>query len=150
MEHSRDSKVASFLFPKLIIFVLAVANWFYIWSHQSVQSESTVSFCYSCPWYESWSYTNAPSVLVFAAFLVLFHKWWAYLVAIGLSGGLAVYILVLLARTIANFGLSETWNRFAGSEPSFLLIWEVQLVWAGIILICAIYYISRIIRTNGI
>lgn len=143
MKQRRNLKHSLFLFPKLIIFGLAIANGVYIWFHQSFQKESTVSFCYSCPWYETWSYTNAPSLLILAASLLLFSRWWSYLVAVALSGGLAVYIIVYLARTIANFGLPETWKGLTESEPSVLLIWEIQLVWAGIILIFALYYFLR-------
>lgn len=131
------------LAPRSLIFALALFNFLFIWFHLKSQNGLGITFCYFCRWYDPWSFTNEPSILLLAAFLLLLSKRWNYLFASALSGYVAVYISFYLIRSIINFGLVELLQGLIKSEPNVFLIWEMQLVWAAIILIGSIYYFLR-------
>ena len=135
-----------YILPKSIVFGLALLNFIFIWSHQKVQrvqTSTTISFCEYCSWYETWSFINEPSILLLAAFLLLFSRRWSYIFASALSGYVLVYVLFYLIRSICYFGFFELWKGIQKSEPSIFLVWETQLIWAGIVFSFTIFYLLR-------
>lgn len=140
------------MLPKIIVFGMALSNFVFIWFHQKNQMnqvKTTISFCENCSWYETWSFTNEPSILLLAAFLLLFSKRWGYVLASALSGYIVIYVLFYLIRAIIYFGLFDLWKDLQKSEPSIFLIWETQLIWAVIIFGVAIFYLLRDIFYNN-
>ena len=127
--------------PKLIILGLALLNFIHIWFHQRVQTGSKISFCVYCPWYDTWSFTNEPSILFLAAFLLLLGRRCSYLISIAFSGYVALIGLFYLLRAIINFGLLELWSGVQQSEPNIFLVSEIQIVLAGLIFSYTIFYL---------
>jgi hypothetical protein len=143
MKEDRNLLLSRLLSPKTVIFALAVANCVFISSHQKTQQGSTISFCAFCPWYENWSFTNEPSLILLAAFFLLLSKRWSSLFAAALSGYVVIYISFFLIRSIFHFGLFELLAAIPKSEQNFFLIWELQIVWAAIVVTAAFYYLAR-------
>ncbi len=127
--------------PKLIILGLALLNFIHIWSYQRVQTGTKISFCVYCPWYDTWSFTNEPSILFLAAFLLLLSRRWSYLIAVAFSGYVVVVGLFYLLRALINFGLFELWSGIQRSEPNIFLVSEIQLVLAGLIFSYTVFYL---------
>lgn len=137
-----------YIFPKALIFALALANLAFIRSHQLNQGGTKLSFCVVCPWYETDGFSSIPSVLFLAAFLLLLSQRWSHIIATVLSGGLLFYGLFFLIRAISNFGVIGYLNFIQISESSILLIIEMQWILAAIICGFTIFYLlKRISRT---
>lgn len=118
---------------KLFILAGALSNFVYIFSNQRIQTGSTISFCAYCPWYDTWSFANEPSVLLLASILLLIRKTWSYVIALGLTGYIMVFGLLNLARTIFNFGIIGLCEGYQQAEPSIFLIQEMQVLYSMII-----------------
>ena len=145
-QYNLPKSIKSFILPiipKLIVFGIALLNFIFIWNQQKVQTSPTFSFCMYCSWYETWSFTNAPSIILLAAFLLLFSKRWSYIFASALSGYVVFQVLFYLIRSISYFGLSELWEGLQKSESRIFLVWETQLVWAGIVFSFTIFYLLQ-------
>jgi len=123
--------------PKLIVFGLALSNFFYIYRETSNNEKV---FCLYCPWYETETVNNVPTLLV-AALLLLISRWWSYLLAVFLGGYITIYGLNLfLTRPI---GFLEHWKFIQEYELTILLQWEIQFILAVLILSCGIFYLIR-------
>ncbi|HMJ08556.1 MAG TPA: hypothetical protein VK468_06105 [Pyrinomonadaceae bacterium] len=131
MKQSQTNTFFLFSAVKAIVLILAIANFVFIWMHQKTQTSSTISFCGYCPWYENWTFTNEPSILLLSAFLILASYWWSYLSAAILSG----YVLCvgIFSLLISDLGLLERWEGIQKYEVSLFLTMESQWILAGII-----------------
>lgn len=85
MKENAKIVLLALLTPKSIIFGLAGCNFILIWI-KARSWETSGLICYLCPWYDPWSYTNAPTLLLIAACCLSLGMRWSYLAAIGLSG----------------------------------------------------------------
>ena len=143
METAKNLRVLWRLLPQLIIFWLALVNSAFVWSHQTNLFGSGITFCAFCPWYHIWTPVYEPSILLFAAFLLFFRNRWSYLFAGLLSGYVVANVSLHLVRSISNFGLLELWEGLLRTEPSLFLVWEVQMVWAAIILAFVLFRMPK-------
>ncbi len=134
------------MLSKVFLLGLALANFILIWSHQRSQRGPSISMCAFCPWYDSWSFTNEPTILLLATILLLFNRRWNYLASCALSGYVVGYISFYLLRSISHFGLFELWEGLPKAEPSIFLVWEFQIVLATLILIASVFYLFNSTR----
>ena len=88
------------------------------------------------PWYHPWNYLNEPTLLVFTASLLLIDRICSYLLAIGISGYIALPF-------VTN---DNAWLM----DPHFVGSYESQILLALTILGLGLYCLSRsILRVAG-
>jgi hypothetical protein len=138
------------ILPKLIVFSLAVVNFIFVFSHSSPMPNiggGAVSFCLYCPWYSTWSFTNEPSILLLATFLILINKRWSYLIAIILSGYIAaVGLFHLIFRSMSMF---EWWEGVQIYEKNIFLAIEIQWFLAAIVFMLSTFYLIQDILSKN-
>jgi hypothetical protein len=126
--------------PKVIIFGLAFLNFLYIQSHIPNKIGLGISFCYSCPWYETSDFIYVPVILAASIFLLI-SKPVSYFIAVALSGYIVVIATIhLIFRSMSLF---ERWELIQKYELNFLLTIETQWLLAGIVFIYTIFYLIR-------
>ncbi len=130
-----------FHLPKLIVFGLALFNFFYIQSHIPVRTGTPISFCVVCPWYETSDFDNVLIILAASIFLLISRRW-SYLAAGVLSGFVLFIGLFYIVRAVANFGLFELW-QFILKQENIFLVWEVQVVLAGVVFGLTVFYLVQ-------
>lgn len=107
------------LISRVIPFTLTLVNAVFVWSNRRSQSGSSISLCVYCPWYDTWSFTNEPSVLFMAAVLILVGKRWSYFVAASMSGWVLAYGAFFMVRAIINFGVGGYLTGLQKYESNF-------------------------------
>ena len=129
--------------PKVIIFGLALLNFFYVQSHISPpRTSTTISFPAYIPWYETSDFGDVLIILAASVFLLI-SKRWSYLIAGASSGFVLSYGLFYTIRTIVNFGLIELLQYIQKQEENIFLVWEVQIVLAGIVFSFTVFYLLQ-------
>ncbi len=138
-----NERTKSILFhlPKVITFGLAFLNYLYIQAQIPVKTGTTISFCVVCPWYETSDFNNVLIILAASIFLLISRRW-SYLAAGVLSGFVLFVGLFYIVRAVANFGLSELW-QFILKQENLFLVWEVQVVLAGVVFGVAVFYLLQ-------
>ncbi len=125
------------MIPKLIVFGLALFNFFYIYSKipPSLQNGEKVTF-YTPDWYETFDFISVV-ILLFAAFLLLLNRKWNYLVAGALSG------IIIIQGIILSFRISpfEIWRFVRENDLDIFLQWEMQFIFSTIVFVVSIFYL---------
>lgn len=126
-----------YIFPKIIIFGLALFNFFYIYSHipPTVRAGEKISF-YTPQWYETFDFIYV-IILLFAAFLLLLDRKWNCLIAVILSGIVTIKGIIVFFR-ISPF---EVWIFVQENNLDIFLQWEMQFLFSIIIFTTAIFYL---------
>ncbi|MBA2735306.1 MAG: hypothetical protein H0U50_00820 [Pyrinomonadaceae bacterium] len=138
-----NQRIKSTLFhlPKIIIFGLALLNFLYIQSHIPIRTDTKISFCVVCPWYETSDFKDVLIILAASVFLLI-SKRWSYFIAGMLSGFVLFVGLFYIIRAVANFGLFEL-LQFILKQEKIFLEWEVQVVLAGLVFCFTIFYLLQ-------
>lgn len=129
MNETAKTILRASLSPKTLIVVAAVYNCVVVW----VASDPP-GFCWICPWYHRWSFTNVPVRLLAAACLLRVGRVWGYSAAIALCAFVlaeSVPWFIGIYRRSLIFNLSEAW------EANPFLSLHIQNLLAGIILVYA-------------
>ncbi len=138
-----NSKIKSTLYflPKIIIFGLALFDFFYIHSHiqSSFGNGTNITFYSYSTWYER--STADLWLLLTASICLLISKRGSYVMSIILSGYVFVYGLILFNRR--NISLLEVWNYVREHELNIWLQWEIQFFFAVIMFTVTIIYLIR-------
>jgi hypothetical protein len=135
-------KLKSILFylPKVIIFALALLNFFYIQSHIPVRTGTAISFPAYTPWYETSDFSYVLIILAASVFLLI-SKRGSYLIAGVLSGYIATIGLIhLLFRQMS---LLERWEGIQKYEMNIFLTIEIQWILAIIVFISTVFYLLQ-------
>ena len=135
------TKPILFYLPKVIVFGLALLNFFYVQSHiPPARTSTTISFISYPSWYETSDFSVVLIILVASVFLLI-SKRWCYLIAIALSGYIAATGLFhLLFR---NMSLLERWEGIQKYEMNIFLAFEIQWILAGIVFIFTAFYLVQ-------
>jgi len=129
-----------FYLPKVIIFGLALLNFFYIQSHLPVRTGTAISFPAYTPWYETSDFSYVLIILAASIFLLI-SKRGSYLIASLLSGYIATIGLIhLFVRTMS---LLERWEGIQKYEMNIFLTIETQWVLAIIVFSVTVLYLLR-------
>jgi hypothetical protein len=142
-EMKQRTKSILFHSPKVIIFGLALLNFFYILSYvPTMRTSGKISFPAISYWYETSDVSNIVVILAASVFLLI-SKRWSYLIAISMSGYLVVYGLFDTTRIIIYFGFLKYWSLFNNTYSNIFLAEEIQWILAGIIFTCSSFYLMR-------
>ncbi|MEO6590006.1 MAG: hypothetical protein ABIP06_11955 [Pyrinomonadaceae bacterium] len=128
-------------FPKIIIFGMALFDFFYIHSHiqSSFGNGTTITFVEYPAWYER--STADLWLLLTASICLLISKGGSYIMSIILSGFIVVEGLLLLNRR--SITLIEVWDYVQRNELNIWLQWEIQFFFAVIIFSVTVIYLIR-------
>ena len=136
-------RIKSILFhlPKVIIFGLALLNYLYIQSHIPIRTDTKISFCVVCPWYETSDFKDVLIILAASVFLLISRRL-SYFIAGMLSGLVLFSGLFYIIRAVANFGLFE-FLQFILKLENLFLVWEVQVILAGLVFCFTVFYLLQ-------
>ena len=122
-----------------LILYFALFNFILIW-----RWDASITFaCVVCPWFHPWSYSNEPTLLLFAAVSARMNRWWGSVVALVLTGYLVGYFLSLLSRIDAWQGLRNDWKLIRADYPFIVGSWDSQYAFALVIFCCSGFFITR-------
>jgi|SRR6185295_12816206 len=130
---------------KTIILGFALFNFILIWIEARRLATGGIA-CLVCPWYDPWSYTNEPSILLLAAAFLWMSRRWSYLVALGLSGYLCAYAIRLFL--ISGASLKAEWAYLQEFEPYLIGSWDSQFILAFVISCFSAFYLAREVRNE--
>lgn len=136
-------RIKSILFhlPKVIIFGLALLNFFYIQSHVSPAiTSTTISFHEYTPWYETSDFSYVLIILAASVFLLI-SKRGSYLASGALSGYIAIIGLIHLI--FRKMSLLERWEGIQKYEMNVFLTIEVQWILAIIVFSFTAFYLLQ-------
>lgn len=128
--------------PRTIIFLVALFNFVWFFAGSSVVyhlGSNHMSFCFICPWWWDWSFTNAASLSLFAAIVMLFSRRESYLAAMIFSG-FAILQGILWITDGPSLPQSLSQRIEVYRESSLFNIWElldIQYLLATIIFVMA-------------
>lgn len=133
-----NPKIKSIIFflPKIIIFALALFDFFYIHSHIPIRDFTTIVEFPA--WYEK-STTDLWMLLV-ASISLLISRRGSYIFSLFLSGIIAGYGLFIYFYRIS---LLEIWRYVQELELNIWLQWEIQFFLALLIFTTTIFYIVK-------
>lgn len=147
----------SLIAPRTLIFVIALFNFVWFFSGSSFvhnfnySSGTKISFCYVCPWYWDWAFTNLPSLSLFAATCLLLLGLKGCVAALAVS----VYQLIDGIGWFIRIGMSQRLQVY--SESDIFNFWElldVQYFLATLIftvsIFCLVQELVRRKRTPSI
>jgi hypothetical protein len=146
-EMKQRTKSILFYSPKVIIFGLALLNFFYILSHIPIRTGEKITFCMICPWYETSDFKDVLIILAASIFLLI-SKRWSYFIAGMLSGFVLFVGLFYILRAVVFLGLFEL-LQFILKQEKIFLEWEVQVILAGLVFCFTVFYLlHNILRKN--
>jgi hypothetical protein len=143
MKKRLRNSLLQLLEPKTIILGFALFNVILIWIEARRLATGGIA-CVVCPWYDPWSYTNEPSILLIAAAFLWLSRKWSYLLALGLSGYLWVYATRLFL--ISGGSLKQEWAYLQEFEPYLVGSWDSQFILAFVISCFSAFYLARAVR----
>lgn len=129
--------------PKIIIFGLALLNFFYVLSHISPTPISTggkISFSEYTPWYET-SDVSVVWIILAASVCLLISRRSGYLIAAVSSGYFTVIGSIHLF--LREMTLLERWRAIQKVETDVFLAYEIQWILAGIVFSATVFYLIR-------
>lgn len=137
-----NQKIKSILFylPKLMVFGLALLNFFYIQSHIPVRTGTAISFPVYTPWYETSDFSYVLIILGASIFLLASNQT-SYIIAgilSGYIGGIGVIQLFLRKMTLV-----ERWQGIQEYELNVFLTIEIQWILAIIVFGLTVCYLLR-------
>ena len=140
MKQSLKSKII--YLPKIIIFGLALLNFFYVKSHTSLTifSGGKLSFPAYTPWYET-SDVNVIWIILAASICLLISRRSSYLIAGVFSGYFTIIGFIHLF--LRNMTLLERWQGIRRVETDVFLAYEVQWILAATVFSATVFYLIR-------
>ena len=129
--------------PKVIIFGLALLNFFYIKIHITptpINANGKISFSAYTPWYET-SDVSILWIILAASLCLLISKRGSYLIAAILSGYFTFVGLIHIF--LRKMTLLERWQGIQEYESNVFLAYEIQWLLVGIIFSATILYLIR-------
>jgi len=129
--------------PKVIIFGLALLNFFYIKIHISptpINANGKISFSAYTPWYET-SDVSVVWIILAASLCLLISKQGSYWIAGIFSGYFTIVGLIHIF--FRKMTLLERWRAIQEYEANIFLAYEIQWLLAGIIFSATILYLIR-------
>ena len=112
-----------------------------------MKTADQITFCMVCPWYETSDFKDVLIILAASIFLLI-SKQISYLIAGALSSFILFVGLFYIIRTVVYFGLFEYW-QFILKQGSIFLIWEFQVVLAGIVFGITVFYLGQSILSKN-
>ena len=135
-----------FYLPKLMVFGLALLNFFYVQSHIPVRTGTSITFYEYTPWYETSDFSYVLIILVASIFLLVSNRT-SYIIASALSGYIAgIGVIQLFFRKMT---LLERWQGIQEYELNVFLTIEVQWFLAMIVFSFTVLYLLRDILVKG-
>ena len=134
-------KILSILFyiPKATVLALAVLNLVYIQSHIEDRTSGGVSFPAWTPWYDTSDFTYVLVILAASIFLFITRRK-SHIFAAILSGfPAAIGVVQLFFR---QMGLLERWHGIKEFELNIFLQIEVQWIFAMVIFVLSLSYLT--------
>ena len=126
--------------PKIIVFCLALLNFFYIQSNTITKTSGTFYFCFYTPWYETSDFSYVLIILAASVSLLVSNRT-SYIIAGVLSGYIVGIGLIQLF--IRKMSLLERWQGIQEYEMNVFLTIEVQWFLAIVVFSFAVSYLLR-------